>query len=299
MSGSRGLSPKLLALRPLGDAGEEDLPPDQGEEPARRVSRFSVNTWLDVPPTPVPAAEAQGRGFFGASESRPRRRLTAGPGRRYSSQSVIEGEWLESLRRPRNGREAEPLAAAITHFEEFMAPASAAVLQDRLQQISSRLELDLLELWRLDEESESEVYCTYAFGSAEVLARYPDLLLGHYPYNDICAAYSAELCQQALDADAKYCWRMRSNGSRSMDEVELSTATVSAGRGHGPAPVGPAATSIPPRQTARASEPSCSIRTQSPRWAKLGDISGPMFSVTSWRRLPAVLMIAAAPAWSL
>ena len=225
---SRGLAPRLLALQPLGEAADVDLSPGQTEDQVRRVSRFSINTWLDVPPTPVPAESGQGRNFFGSSAetTTPRRRLTAGPGRRYSSQSLVEGEWLESIRRPRNGKEAVPLAAAITHFEEFMAPASALVLHERLQQVSSRLELDLIELWRLDEESESEVYCTYAFGSEEVVARYPDLLLGHYPYNDICAAYSAELCQQALEADTKFCWHMRSDGDRSLDEVELSTDAV-------------------------------------------------------------------------
>ena len=215
MSAGRQLDLRLQALQPFG----ETSPAGGG----RRVSRFSMQAWLDVPATPVPG-EGRGQGFFPSPAGTPRGRLTAGSGRRYSSQSVLEGEWLESLwGSVSHDRTNRPLSSAITHFDEFMEPSSTLLLNERLRQVSSRLELDLLELWRLDEETDDEVYCTYAYGSQDLVDRYPDILLGHYPYNDISAAFSAELCQLALEADSRCYWHVRGDDDRSTDGAELST----------------------------------------------------------------------------
>jgi hypothetical protein len=72
-----------------------------------------------------------------------------------------------------------------------------------------------LELWRVDDEVADEVYCSYAHASKQLATAYPDVLVGHYPYNDVQTALSTDLCQLADEADTKHCWRTKAAAASS------------------------------------------------------------------------------------
>jgi phosphohistidine phosphatase SixA len=71
------------------------------------------------------------------------------------------------------------MSSSSKHLDAYLGSTAMRATQSTMQLASLVLGFDVVELWT--EEGDGHLHCTYVHATEDIIRKYPDVIVGHYP----------------------------------------------------------------------------------------------------------------------